>query len=77
MPEHFEVMDVRNPPENYVTKKLQDVVRETFETRKKLEKNMSRRELVAFDKVLSKFLQPENLLRRLEASIQEDYSLVF
>ena len=70
-------MDVRNPPENYVTKKLQDVVKESFETRQKLEKNMSRRELVAFDKVLSKFLQPENLLRRLEASIQEDYSLVF
>ena len=38
---------------------------------------MSRRELLAFDKVLSRYLEPENLLKRLEASIQEDYSLVF
>ena len=77
MPEHFERMDVRNPPENYVASKLQEIVGESFEVRQKLERNMSRRELIAFDKVLSKFLQPENLLKRLEASIQEDYSLVF
>ena len=38
---------------------------------------MSRRELVAFDKVLAKYLEPENLLKRLESSIEEDYSLVF
>jgi len=53
------------------------VIEEAFETRKKLERNMSRRELVAFDKVLAKYLEPENLLKRLDAAIEEDYSAVF
>lgn len=38
---------------------------------------MSRRELVAFDKVLAKYLEPANLLKRLDAAIDEDYSAVF
>lgn len=70
-------MDVRQKPEKYLEEKLQQVVDEAFETRSKLERNMSRRELVAFDKVLAKYLEPENLLKRLETSIEEDYSLVF
>ena len=49
---------------------------EAFETRRSLEKNMSRRELLAFDKVLSKYLQPANVLAKLEASIAENYSLI-
>lgn len=53
------------------------MIEEAFETRKKLERNMSRRELVAFDKVLAKYLEPANLLKRLDAAIDEDYSAVF
>ena len=50
---------------------------EAFETRKKLEKNMSRRELVAFDRVLAKYLVPENIMKRLEQKIEEDYSSLY
>lgn len=53
------------------------MIEEAFETRKKLERNMSRRELIAFDKVLAKYLEPENLLKRLDAAIEEDYSALW
>jgi hypothetical protein len=65
VPEYFEKMDVRKPPKKYVADKMQEVVEEAFEVRRKLEKNMNRRELLAFDKVLGKYLEPENLLKRL------------
>lgn len=55
-------MDVRLKPEKYVADKLQEVVNEAFETRRKLERNMNRRELLALDKVLAKYLEPETLL---------------
>jgi len=51
-------------------------VNEAFEVRRKLERNMNRRELVAFDKVLSKYLEPENVLKRVKTSIAEDYSMI-
>ena len=77
MPEHFDLMDVRLKPEKYVKNKLQQVVDEAFEARRKLERNMSRRELIAFDKVLAKYLEPKTLMKRLDAAIEEDYSAVF
>ena len=77
MPEHFDLMDVRLKPEKYVKNKLQQVVDEAFEARRKLERNMSRRELIAFDKKLAKYLEPKTLMKRLDAAIEEDYSAVF
>lgn len=77
VPEYFDLMDVRKPPSKYVQDKFQQVVNEAFITRRSLEKNMSRRELVAFDKVLAKYLQPENLLKRLEQTIEDDYSFLW
>ena len=77
IPEHFDVMDVRLKPEKYIQNKLQQVVDEAFLARRKLERNMSRRELLAFDKVLAKYLEPQTLLRRLEAAVEEDYSAIF
>ena len=77
VPEYFDTMDVRKPADLYVNDKLQDVVDEAFEFRRRMERTMTRRELVAFDKVLAKYMQPENLLKRLEAAIEQDYSLVF
>lgn len=77
VPQYFDSMDVRKPPQTLVDEKLQAVVNEAFEVRRKLERNMSRRELLAFDKVLSKYMQPENLLKRLDSAIQEEYSLIF
>ena len=77
MPEYFDLMDVRLKPEKYVQNKLQGVVDEAFSTRRKLERNMNRRELLALDRVLAKYLEPETLLRRLEAAIDDDYSAIF
>jgi len=39
-----------------VKDKLYEIVDQAFQVRRKLEKNMSRRELVAFDKVLMRYL---------------------
>jgi len=77
VPESFDWMDVRLKPEKYVNNKLQEVVDEAFETRRKLERNMNRRELLALDKVLAKYLEPETLLKRLEVAIDDDYSSIF
>lgn len=76
IPEYFDQMDVRMPPQKYVEQKLREVVEEPFEVRRRLEKNMSRRELLAFDKVLRKYLEPEQVLKRLEAAIEDDSSLL-
>jgi len=76
VPEFFEVMDVRKKPKQYVEEKVQEIVNEAFEVRRKLERKMSRRELIAFDKVLSKYLEPDNVLNRVEASIATDYSMI-
>ena len=56
VPEYFDHFDVRKPAKKVIQDALQVIVSEAFETRRKLERNMSRRELVAFDKVLSKYL---------------------
>lgn len=69
-------MDVRKKPKQYVEEKVQEIVNEAFEVRRKLERKMSRRELIAFDKVLSKYLEPDNVLNRVEASIATDYSMI-
>lgn len=74
IPEHFDWMDVRLKPEKYVKNKLQEVVDEAFQTRLQLEKNMTRNELLALDKVLTKYLEPEQLLKRLQESIESDYA---
>ena len=38
---------------------------------------MNRRELLAFDKVLADYLEPETVIKRLEAAIDQDYSAIF
>ena len=74
VPEYFDSMDVRKKPELYIEDRLLDVIGEAFEYRRKVEKNMSRRELVAFDKVLRKYLEPDTLLRRLERAVDQDFA---
>lgn len=38
---------------------------------------MTRRELLAFDRVLAKYLEPQSLVKRLDQAIDQDYSLIF
>lgn len=76
VPKYFEIFDVRKPADKYVQDKLLCVVAECFETRQKLEKSMTRAELMAFDKVLAKYLQKDKLMPRLEAAIEADYNMM-
>jgi len=76
VPEYFEVFDVRKPVQTYVEDKLKMAINELFEVRSGLEKTMTRRELISFDKVLAKYLQHDILLPKLKASVEQDYSLL-
>lgn len=49
------------------------ILDECFSYRQKLEKNMTRRELISFDKTLSHYLRPENLMTRLRKEVNSDF----
>lgn len=49
IPEYYDLNDVRKPVDLYVKDKLSKIVEELFEARNKVEKYMSRQELVAYD----------------------------
>ena len=66
--------DVRKPAEQYVNDKLEQIIAEAFDCRKELEKNMGRRELLAFDRVLHRHLSQENLLPVLKNAVHRDYA---
>ena len=74
IPDYFDVFDVRKPADLYVKDKLQEILDELFSARRKLEKHLSRSELVAYDKVLSKYLTHETLLGKLKREIYKDYN---
>lgn len=56
IPDYFEIFDVRKPAGKYVEDKLKMVIKDLFDIRGELEKTMTRNELVAFDKVMAKYL---------------------
>lgn len=76
VPEYFEVMDVRKPPKQVVEDRLFLLIKEAFDVRKELETSMNRRELLAFDNVLARHLQLENLAPRLREAIKEEFNIV-
>lgn len=76
IPEYFHLFDVRKPADKYVEDKLFVMVVELFEIRAELEKSMTRKELVAFDKVFAKHLQHERLMPRLAEAINQDYNFI-
>jgi len=69
IPEYFDLMDVRKPADKYVKETLRSIMDELFEARRNLEKHLSRRELLAYDQVLSKFLKPDVLMAKLKRRI--------
>lgn len=77
IPEYFDSFDAKKPSDVYVKDKLSRIIKEAFDTRRKLEKNMSRRELVAFDRVLARYLEKDNLESMLVNAIKKDYNDVF
>ena len=75
VPDYFEIMDVRKPPQKVVEDKLFMIIKQAFDVRKNLEQQMNRRELLAFDAVLARHLQPENLAPRLQESLKEEFNI--
>jgi len=73
VPEYFPILDCRKPVDLYVQDKLKCLVKELFEMRAKVEKKMTRQELVAFDRILAKFLQKDRLMPKLRESCDSDY----
>jgi hypothetical protein len=69
IPEYYEHSDVRKPADVLVNDVLKEIIHECFAYRNKLEKDMSRRELLAFDKTLEKYLTHENLSKKLRYEV--------
>lgn len=75
VPEYYDMFDPRKPTKAYVDDKLTEIIEEVFQMRRKLEKTFSRRELLAYDKILIKHLTHEILIPKLEQEIESDYNL--
>lgn len=73
IPDYFEdTVDVRRPADDYVLSKLDSIIEELFEGRLKLEKNLGRGELLAYDRVLSQYLTQDVLIAKLKRELQDD-----
>lgn len=72
IPKFFDEMDPRKPINLYVEDKFKEIVAAIFDEREKQEKTMSRRELIAYDKVLSSQMTPEILGKKLRQAVEED-----
>lgn len=66
IPEYFEANDVRKPVDKYVKDHLTDIIKELFESRRSLEKYMSRQELTKYDSILAGYLEYDALLPKLK-----------
>lgn len=71
IPEYFNMFDVRKPTKKYVEDKLDEILSEIFEVRRRVEKTMNRNELLAYDRVLAQHLTKEALLPRLKERIEQ------
>ena len=67
IPDYLPMYDVRRPPRDYIEHKLQSILEDVFEIRKKLEKTFTRNELYAYDRILIRHLTMENLLPRIKS----------
>ena len=72
IPEYFGIFDVRKPPIQYVDDKLYQILHQIFEVRRKVEKTLSRNELLAYDRTLAKHLTKDTLLPRLRDACDTD-----
>ena len=77
IPEFYEdIVDVRRPAGDYVMGKLDQIVEELFEGRLKLEKHLSRGELLAYDRVLASYLNHDVLMQKLQNELQDDKNML-
>ena len=72
IPEYFPAFDARKPAADYVDDKLKGILHECMSYREKLEKDMTRNELVAFDRTLARYLKHEHLVKKLQYELEND-----
>lgn len=65
---------MRKPADVYVKDKLMQIMVELFSSRRSLEKYLSRRELVAYDQVMTKYLEYDKLTSKLKREVYKDYN---
>ena len=75
IPEYYEINDVRKPVDRHVKDVLKTVIEELFNARSELEKTMSRRELLAYDQVMTKNLKYDVLMPKLKREIYKEFNL--
>lgn len=73
IPEYFSALDQRKPAKQWVEDKLEHVLKQVFEARSKVEKIMSRSELVAFDQMIVDALTKENIIQRIRYEMDSDF----
>jgi len=72
IPDYFSIFDLRKPINTYVEDKLDSLLQEVFEVRRRVEKTLSRNELLAYDRVLAAHLTKDALLPRLREACEAD-----
>jgi hypothetical protein len=72
IPEYLDKMDVRKPANLYVMDKLHEILTSIFANRRNVEKTLSRGELLAYDHVIAKMLEPDTLMGKLKYEVQMD-----
>ena len=76
IPKYFDNFDVRKDPKQHVEDKLYEVIHETFEARRKVEKNMTRRDLMAYDRVLAQYLEKEHIMEMMMKNLEDEHGQV-
>ena len=76
VPEYFQLLDVRKPAVKHVDDKLRGILDKIFEARGKVEKTMSRNELIAYDKVLLNYLTQEVLMPKVSQEIEKEFNTI-
>lgn len=74
IPEYYDGYDVRMPADVYVMRKFDSILEEVFEGRLKVEKHLSRAELLAYDHVLARYLKKDILMQKLRREVYLDYN---
>ncbi len=72
IPEYFLTNDVRKPPQVWVEQKIELILSQIFQMRRQVEKTMNRRELIAYDRVLTQVLNKETIISRVRSEMEKD-----
>jgi len=76
IPEYFSMFDARKAPRQFVDEKLSSLLNEIFEARRRVEKTLTRNELLAYDRVLATHLTKDALLPRLRQACDNDANML-